>query len=741
METLRSAVPEDTESSGPLFPVPILQPDVGGHLAAAEERLYDKLVPVAIRYLRESERRSLKTFAKNSNSLARLKAIVRNILRARRKVICLRNVINTILGPRMRDAESQLQDLATAKKLRREKVKRFFESYRPVQVSREVPVGQVMEDMTTKPLLDTQCRFWQVADTAAGRGVEQNIATNSELAADRSKQSWIVRAAKERKCQRWGLGEKLRQGHDDLNNGKWDIRSSTNLKHFRPTTASKCVKTVKPSMQIGLGKSTSLPSLHSKHGGFGKPEHCGRDANAMSTTFTETWKSETAAKQKAVESMSRYMTACERGHIVPTPLDFITSGSKKLDAANWALSDSDLIPVATMFRAVQEVHEVDLSANTLLTDKSLVPLLKKMRRNPACSTLTRLNFRQCFRLGPSAIEEIIHLVSSSEGLTNLKVLDISGIPFPVRLQQDFFVALGEHSRVESLMLADIGLGSNPGAKKCLETLFKCDTLVDLDLSWNSFGDEVFGIIGAYVSQPHVHLKSLSVSNCSSANIDTNDLDRQGSQAKAFKALNLMLECLCKAKRLTYLDISINRLDLTAALILEDVLCQHPNLTELDVSRNPFGALGAHSMMRLFGISKIERLHCTESFDVGDLRGQPFQLSNPEGAYSLNLSLPFHRSILRMLLKYCKILSLSVKQAFTEFSSSFRSLPSFSEDEDGMFEVPRSGHMSFVFSSTKAMSPDVYQDWSRKDCWIGNLPPSIIFLLELAYDQKSKIDFY
>ena len=33
----------------------------------------------------------------------------------------------------------------------------------------QVPVGQVTEDMTTKPLLETQCRFWQVADKAAGK--------------------------------------------------------------------------------------------------------------------------------------------------------------------------------------------------------------------------------------------------------------------------------------------------------------------------------------------------------------------------------------------------------------------------------------------------------------------------------------------------------------------------------------------------------------------------------------------
>ena len=41
----------------------------------------------------------------------------------------------------------------------------------------------------------------------------------------------------------------------------------------------------------------------------------------------------------------RYMTACERGGILPTPLDFITGGSSTLDAANWALADCHSAPV------------------------------------------------------------------------------------------------------------------------------------------------------------------------------------------------------------------------------------------------------------------------------------------------------------------------------------------------------------------------------------------------------------
>lgn len=714
----------EAEGEGPLYPIPILQPDVQGQLATAEERLFDKLLPLA-----------LKTQAKwmpRGTRRGRFKALLHKIISARQRLRCLRSVLNTLLGPRERDVTSQLNAIAATKKLRREQVKRFFMNYRPAQVSSQLPVGQVMEDMAykhCKPLLETQCRFWPAAETAAGNRANDELRSSAALPEpgerQRSGRSWIGRGARERKTQRWQMADKLRSGKTSRE-GHWDVRSASGLQHFQPSSSSRSVKnsTIRKVELGGMGsKSTSLPSLHSKYGGLGKslvevdedvedfPFEATAESRvgpAMATTFTEVWKPAPPA-QKSAGPTSRYMTACERGGILPTPLDFITGGSSTLDAANWALADCDIIPVATMFRSVPEVKEVDLSQNTLLTDKSLVPLLQKMKRNPACATLTRLSLRQCVRLREKAIQEIINLVESSSGLSNLKILDVSGIPFPVRLQLDFCLALGEHSNLENLHLADVGLGSNPVAKQCLEALFRCNTLLALDLSWNAFGDEVFGAIGAYVSQPHVHLRSLSLSNCSSAGTEGTDQDRQSEQAKPFKPVNLMLECLSKAKSLTYLDISINRLDLTGALILEDALSRHRSLTELDVSRNPFGSLGAHSLMRMYAVSQLERLHCIESFDVGNARGEAFQVSNPEGVYALNLSLPYHRSILRMLLKYCKRLSLSPKQAFTDCSSN---LPSFSEDEDGIFQVPSSGRMSFTFSSTRSLGPEMYQEPDR-----------------------------
>ena len=114
----------DFAGEGPLYPIPILQPDSPwGQLATAEERLFDTLLPLALRP--QPQRQQKKRF----------KAFVQKIIRARQKVWCLRSVINTLLGPRERDLRSQVNAIAATKKLRREQVKRFFMNYRPTQVS------------------------------------------------------------------------------------------------------------------------------------------------------------------------------------------------------------------------------------------------------------------------------------------------------------------------------------------------------------------------------------------------------------------------------------------------------------------------------------------------------------------------------------------------------------------------------------------------------------------------------
>ena len=45
-----------------------------------------------------------------------------------------------------------------------------------------------------------------------------------------------------------------------------------------------------------------------------------------------------------------------------------------------------------------------------------------------------------------------------------------------------------------------------------------------------------------------------------------------------------------------LDISLNKIDFRAALVIEDALENRKSLTELDISHNPLGFLGMRNML-------------------------------------------------------------------------------------------------------------------------------------------------
>ena len=136
-----------------------------------------------------------------------------------------------------------------------------------------------MEDMAykhCKPLLETQCRFWPAAETAAGNRAGDELRSSAALpepgGRQRSGRSWIGRGARERKTQRWQMADKLRSGKTSRE-GHWDVRSASGLQHFQPSSSSRSVKnsTIRKVELGGMGsKSTSLPSLHSKYGGLGK---------------------------------------------------------------------------------------------------------------------------------------------------------------------------------------------------------------------------------------------------------------------------------------------------------------------------------------------------------------------------------------------------------------------------------------------------------------------------------------
>jgi len=170
------------------------------------------------------------------------------------------------------------------------------------------------------------------------------------------------------------------------------------------------------------------------------------------------------------------------------------------------------------------------------------------------------------------------------------------------------------------------------------------------------------------------------------------------------AIEYFLERLAPNRTLCRLDISLNHLDYRGALIAEDVIEHNRRLEELSVSNNALGVTGLRSLFRLLcrETSSIRHLHCESCESCQDVpRGEDAQqvlnMTNPGGRYSLDLARPYHRSLLRLLLKTCERLGLSSQSAFVDVTYSLPPYERPRKDGNGVFLVPTQGTLAFTFS--------------------------------------------
>merc|ERR1719174_2253874 len=121
----------------------------------------------------------------------------------------------------------------------------------------------------------------------------------------------------------------------------------------------------------------------------------------------------------------RYVEACQRCDIVPTPLPFVTGHSHQLLARGRNLTDNDLRAIAAMTPAARQLEEIDLGGNSLLTEKAIVPFLERLFDTPAASTLRSLCLPECKKMSFRSMDTIARLLTEKTGTSCLKVLDIS----------------------------------------------------------------------------------------------------------------------------------------------------------------------------------------------------------------------------------------------------------------------------------------------------------------------------
>eukprot|EP00928_Gymnodinium_smaydae_P040763 TRINITY_DN27616_c0_g1_i3.p1 TRINITY_DN27616_c0_g1~~TRINITY_DN27616_c0_g1_i3.p1 ORF type:complete len:1236 (-),score=149.79 TRINITY_DN27616_c0_g1_i3:331-4038(-) len=394
----------------------------------------------------------------------------------------------------------------------------------------------------------------------------------------------------------------------------------------------------------------------------------------------------------------QYIRDCSNGGVVPTTLRYLTGHSTELTAAGRDLRDPDLLAVVATLRERGCVQDVDLSDNSLLTDVSLVPFLEGLAEFTADNIRT-LTLRNCLQLGPGATHAALSLIKDASGL---QMLDLSRVPIGLSMHLPLCDAIGRHCTLDKVNLAGTGLGTCL-ASQCVAALLGSFKIVCLDLGWNCFSADVFACFGECLKLNSV-LKDLRICNCSC-------LTPQGDTSCAY-----LLELLGYNKSLTHLDISMNRVDLTNALVLEDSLERH-KLERVDVSQNPLGVLGMRSMLRLLvrdssGLDSFRSDNCSgygggTEVAIMHEEEQSLSLALPGRRYCLDLSRPPHRSILRMLYKIAERFGMKgedvfLNVAYRDVEASNTVYKHGARDAQGVVQVLSRGSFQATFSLGKVL---------------------------------------
>jgi len=212
------------------------------------------------------------------------------------------------------------------------------------------------------------------------------------------------------------------------------------------------------------------------------------------------------------------------------------------------------------------------------------------------------------------------------------------------------------------------MGEHPAPHSCVESLLTLETLEVLDLSWNAFTVDVQVVVGRAVAQ-HPRIKSLYFANCAGS-----------SEADGFAPMADFFECLAWDRSLTFMDVSINRVNYRSALALEEALAHHEKIRELKLTNSPLGVGGMRCLLRLLGratcgLLRFDSQHCTD--DV-DLDADVFNATDPSGSYELDLSSAFHRATLRMLYETCDRFGLLPARAFCDVEFTLGAQPAQSK---------------------------------------------------------------
>eukprot|EP00435_Cladocopium_sp_Y103_P051044 s472_g15.t1 len=268
--------------------------------------------------------------------------------------------------------------------------------------------------------------------------------------------------------------------------------------------------------------------------------------------------------------------------------------------------------------------------------------------------------------------------------------NLSHIQFTSQSLPSLCKAIGEHENIRDVSLCGTGLGKNGLSGLCLSALFVNKRLEKLDLSWNRFNHEQFAQMGVLIDATDI--EELAVDYCAAYVVG-----RDSPVAE-------LLEGLARDKSLRKLSLVANRVDFRSALVIEDALDMHPTLKDINMTDNPLGALGMRSLLRLLSRKENALKHfqsdgcyqgATGMLDAEAEGCSVYSFTNPGSRYVLDLSRPYHRSLLRILYKTAEATKMPLDKAFEIVEAN----PPYqhASKSSGLWQVPTSGRLVCNFS--------------------------------------------
>jgi len=233
---------------------------------------------------------------------------------------------------------------------------------------------------------------------------------------------------------------------------------------------------------------------------------------------------------------------------------------------------------------------------------------------------------------------------------------------------------------------------------CLQVsqmLMELPQLKVADLSNNYFRRQGLYALGRAVGHPRFKLEALSLD-------DNAWTDTEAIVEGVLHPMVSFCEQIRYNKTLQRLGLRRSQVDLMAAYCLEDSILSHPVMHELRVEGNPFGEYGLRSLLRclLQKTSPLEIIKITEFRDISVKPPVLFNYGDLTEDYvdsqALDLSLPYHRAVLRLILRRTEDFQQPPMACLHKLQIDGQRVDQcpFKKDSAGLWNVPTSGMVEF-----------------------------------------------